>query len=216
MADLSGQNSATSQLAAIPFGSLIGGPLVAAIEAQASAAKSTADFILDVAYKPLAEGADPNQARELQTVDFIYSRGTEKASLSVPLLAIVPIPYIRIDTMSINFKANISASSETDSTDTTSTTKTADVSGKASYGVGAFKASAKFNAGFSSKKDSTSSANSKYSVEYTMDIAVHASQDDIPAGMSRVLNMLQESIQSTPQSTPESTPESIPQSTPQK
>src|SRR3712207_2572008 len=40
--------AATSALQAIPFGNLIGGPLKAAIEAQALAAQSTAEFITRV------------------------------------------------------------------------------------------------------------------------------------------------------------------------
>ena len=45
-----------------------------------------------------------------------------------------------------------------------------------------------------SKKDSTSTSSSKYSVEYTIDINVHAVQDDMPAGMAKILGILTEAI----------------------
>lgn len=204
------QSDATGQLSALPFGNIIGGPLVAAVEAQAKAARSTVDFIQSVAYQPLAvddQGqTDNNAERKLQTVEFIYKRGgldksgdddnspDNEVELSVPLLVIVPIPYIRIDDMTIQFKANISA--ETASQDTTTSGSTtnlnANVTGK--YGWGPAKVEASFTAAYSAKKDSTSAANSRYAVEYTMDIYVHAVQDDIPAGMQKVLNLLNESM----------------------
>lgn len=197
------QDDAVKQLGALPFGNIIGGPLVAAIEAQAKAARSTVEFIESVAFAPLAEGSDANTVREVQNIRFQYeSKDPEgefqKVTLTVPLLAIVPIPYIRIDDMTIQFKANISA--ETASADTTKksteTNVNANVTGK--YGWGPAKVEASFNASYSAKKDSTSAANSKYAVEYTMDVYVHAVQDDMPAGMQTVLKLLNESIKGEP------------------
>ena len=196
------QDDAAKQLGALPFGNIIGGPLVAAIEAQAKAARSTVDFIQSVAYKPLINGAnDPNTPRELQTVEFIYESGDKNVKLSVPLLSIVLIPYIRIDDMTIQFKANISA--ETASQDTTTTGTNANVNANVTgrYGWGPAKVEASFNASYSAKKDSTSAANSKYSVEYTMDVYIHAVQDDMPGGMVEVLKILKESIKGIPPKT---------------
>ena len=206
------QDDANKQLGSLPFGNIIGGPLVAAIEAQAKAARSSVDFIQSVAYKPLAVEQDgttaPNAARELQTVEFVYESGDKNVKLSVPLLSIVPIPYIRIDDMTIQFKANISA--ETASQDTTTTGTNANVNANVTgrYGWGPAKVEASFNASYSAKKDSTSAANSKYSVEYTMDIYIHAVQDDMPGGMVEVLKILKESIKGIPKKTDETTPTS--------
>lgn len=194
------QDNATKQLGALPFGNIIGGPLVAAVEAQAKAARSTVEFIQSVAFAPLPEdNSGPNTPRSLQNIQFQYESKNpagevENVTLTVPLLAIVPIPYIRIDDMTIQFKANISA--ETSAADTTSessqTNVNANITGK--YGWGPAKVEASFSAAYSAKKDSTSAANSKYAVEYTMDVYVHAVQDDMPAGMQKVLNIVNESI----------------------
>lgn len=46
------------------------------------------------------------------------------------------------------------------------------------------------NASYSSKKDSKATSDSKYSVEYTMDVAVKAGQDSMPAGLSKILELL--------------------------
>lgn len=192
------QSDAARELGALPFGNIIGGPLVAAVEAQAKAARSTVDFIQSVAYKPLADGAQPNAEREIQTVEFVYERDSKNVKLSVPLLVIVPIPYIRIDDMTVQFKANISAETTSQDTTTTSTNKNVNANVTGKYGWGPAKVEASFSASYSAKKDSTSAANSRYAVEYTMDIYVHAVQDDMPAGMQKVLNILNDSIKGTP------------------
>lgn len=191
------QDDAAKQLGALPFGNIIGGPLVAAIEAQAKAARTTADFIESVAYGvPSGATADDSalDKRKLQTMEFVYASGDKKVTLSVPLLTVVPVPYIRIEAMTIQFKANISA--ETSASDTTSNSSAVDLKSNLSgrYGWGPARVEASFSAAYSSKKDSTAAANSKYAVEYTMDITVNAAQEDMPVGMQRLLNLLNDSI----------------------
>ncbi|ACS84175.1 MULTISPECIES: DUF2589 domain-containing protein [Musicola] len=187
MADSSVQDSATAQLGNIPFGTLIGGPLNAAVEAQANAAKSSVDFIRQVAI-----GEDG----QIRSVVFKYEKEGQNATLSVPVLTIVPIPYLRIDYLDIAFKANISASTTT--SDKSSSSSQLDVKANASWS--GWGAKVNFSAAYSSKKDSSSARDSKYNVEYTMDINLHAVQDDMPAGMNKVLNILQECITSKPAS----------------
>jgi hypothetical protein len=190
------QDDANRQLGALPFGNIIGGPLVAAIEAQALAARRSVEFIQSIAFKP-------DQPDQLQTIQFAYKRrvqGAEKAEfedavLQVPLLVLVPVPYIRIDDMTIQFKANINA--ESTSKDTTQDTEQKEVKGeiKGKYGWGPAKVEASFSASYSAKKDSTSARDSKYAVEYTMDVYVHAVNEDKPSGLATILNLLTKSIQ---------------------
>jgi hypothetical protein len=173
----------TKELSAIPFGSLIGGPLTAAIEAQAKAAYSTVEFINAIGF---------NDDGDVQNITFKF-KGPEQngiQTLEVPLLTIVPIPFIRIDDMTIDFKASMSQSTGTETKQSDIVEKQAKISGSASYLF--FRAS--LDASVSSKKDSTSTKNSKYAVEYTIDVNVHAVQDDMPGGLARVLNILTESI----------------------
>jgi hypothetical protein len=53
-------------------------------------------------------------------------------------------------------------------------------------------------AGYSSKKDSKATQDSKYSVEYTLDIAVQAEQAGLPQGLATILNILQEGVSTKP------------------
>ena len=181
---------ATNALSAMPFGSIIGGPLKACIEAQAMAAKTTWDFIREVGLT-----VDPvTQEKKSVNVSFMFMQNGRMVQLNVPLLTIVPIPYIAIHSIDISFKANISASSSSSKTDSSSESTEAGVSGSASIGIGPFKASAGFNANYSSKKDSKATQDSQYSVEYTMDVAVKAGQDSMPAGLAKVLELLGNSL----------------------
>lgn len=176
---------ATNALQAIPFGSLIGGPLNACIEAQATAAKTTYEFIKNV-------GFDANG--KAKSVVFEYQRDGKIVNLTVPLLVIVPIPYIQVDTIGIDFMANISASASNVQENTSSESLGGELQAEGKIGWGPFSLSAKFKANYSSKKDSKSTQESKYSVEYTMNVHVGASQSNMPAGLAAVLNVLTGSL----------------------
>ncbi len=177
---------ATNALQSIPFGSLIGAPLKAAIEAQSTAALSTVNFVKEVGMNTNANGE-----KEAINVTFTYQQGPQSVNLIVPLLTIVPIPYIRIDTMSIDFKANINAQSSTSLTTGEQSKLKAGGSGGLTFKT---IANLSLEANYSSKKDSKATADSSYSVEYTMDVSVSAVQDSMPAGLAKVLNMLNNSI----------------------
>jgi len=176
------------QLDSIPFSAIIGGPLKAAIEGQAMAAKSTIDFIEQVAFER------KNDVNEVVYVEFMYTRnltgggGGSKndITLKVPLITLVPIPFIRIEELNVAFKANIFM--EEASEQSVTKAREGSFGGKAGGLLSLFKIG--FSGGYSSKKDSTESSKSKYSVEYTLDINMHATQDDMPAGMQKMLNIL--------------------------
>lgn len=182
--DRSAAEAATSSLQSLPFGNIIGGPLVACVEAQAQAARTSWEFIQNVGL--YADGEE----KKTVNVSFQFIKDGRMAQITVPLLTIVPIPYIAINSIDINFKANISASAA--STETENSSSSVDTSVSAS--ARCFWARGSMNASYSSKKDSSATRDSKYSVEYTMDVAVHARQDSMPAGMAKVLEMLNNSI----------------------
>lgn len=83
---------ATSALQAIPFGSIIGGPLKACVEAQALAAKTTWEFIQNVGINVNPETGEKTAVN----VSFSFIQGGRLVQLNIPLLTIVPIPYIAI------------------------------------------------------------------------------------------------------------------------
>src|ERR671919_2536179 len=111
---------AVDELRQIPFDYLIGAPLKAAIEAQGLAAKTTIDFIEKVGFIPEDPDQDPFfldeeedvEGGRVRNVTFSYSKTDENnvatnVTLTVPILSIVPIPYIRIDEITIDFTAKL-------------------------------------------------------------------------------------------------------------
>ena len=190
------QTQATNLLSGIPFGYLIGAPLVAAIDAQGLAAMETVKFIEAVGFT--SSGVPP--VTTAQTVTFTYTKpvtptggGTpvsETMTLTVPLLSIVDIPFLRISQMTIAFTANIQADTSTQVTTANTTAFTANLSTSANF----FFASAKLNASISNTSSTNTTANSTYNVQYTMGINVTAEQDSMPAGLQAILNILANAI----------------------
>lgn len=188
--DTSASSIALGQLSALPFGNIIGGPLNAAIEAQAKAAQTTVDFIQSVGFDESLNGQ-----LSARTLEFTFEDGAGIfRRVTVPLLSVIPIPFIVIDAVDIQFKARIAASAS----QKTEVKKQNSFSGSARGRFRFWGQRLDISAGYSSKKDSKASQESKYSVEYTMDVHVHASQAGIPQGMAEVLNILQDGISNTP------------------
>ncbi|NTW54240.1 MAG: DUF2589 domain-containing protein [Chlorobaculum sp.] len=192
--DNSAALTAQSALQAIPFSTLIGGPLDACIQAQAKAAQTSWEFIDKVGL-----WTDPaTKEKKAVTVNFQYNKNGEMVNLVVPLLTIVPIPFLAITKVLIDFKANISASSSTVNSTSSSEDLSAGGSAQGEIGFGPFSVSFEAHANYSSKKDSKASQESKYSVEYTMNIQVEGGQADMPAGLAAILNILQSSVTDAP------------------
>lgn len=180
----------TGALQAIPFASMIGGPLQACISAQAMAARASLDYIREVGMT-----TDPHTGEPVVVyLSFLFVREGRVARLKVPLLAVVPVPYMAVQTVDISFKACISAAESGVTELNESQQAGGELEAGAGVRVGLFGMEAKLKANYSSKKDSKATQESKYCVEYTMDVAIRAGQDGMPAGMARVLELLGSSL----------------------
>lgn len=182
---------ATSALQAIPFSTIIGAPLDACIKAQAMAAKTTWQFIQEVGMKKV-EGKD--ETKEAVNVAFTFIQNGDTIRLNIPLLSIIPIPYIAIQNIDIAFKANLSAASSTAEERVSNEQFNSDVTAGALFGWGMWGVKMDLKGGYSSKKDSRATQDSKYSVEYTMDVGIRAGQESMPAGLAKVLEILNSSL----------------------
>lgn len=110
--------------------------------------------------------------------------------LKVPILTMLPIPFIRVATTDIEFNVKINSMENTESLDESKKS----IGGEASVGYKGFgvTANVSFNASMASQKKTSSTAEIKK--EFSLNIKVHAVQDDMPAGLSRILDILEESI----------------------
>jgi hypothetical protein len=182
-------------LGSIPYGTLIGAPMTAAVEAQALSAQTSIDFIRSIGFESTEDGTDFGAVRQ---VTFSYSRrdtttGEETdVSLKVPLLTIVPIPYLRIDDMTIDFTSKITEEMLRSTKRDSSTEAEAELSINYSHFLSPVKVG--FKASISTKHSSSTATSNRYKTEHTININVRATQDDLPAGMTRVLDILESSI----------------------
>ena len=109
MTDATPQEIVTSTLQSIPFENLIGGPLTACVKAQEMAAEATWKYIKEVGFTSYS---DDDREQEAIIISFLFQQDNVVRKLSMPLLTLVPVPYISIDAVELAFQADMSASSE--------------------------------------------------------------------------------------------------------
>lgn len=117
----------------------------------------------------------------------------QKMNIEVPILTMMPIPFIKIEHADIDFNVKINSVSSTSSNESSNTnvSNKTDASIKGGW-FNKYSASTSLSASFSNQKSSSSSE--KVQKDYSLNISIHAVQDDMPAGMSRILDILEESI----------------------
>jgi hypothetical protein len=106
------------EIANLDFAAMIGGPLNAVIKAQAQSAITSVDFIKSVGFDK--DGKVEQVAFEyMKTVPEKDAQGKltgnykdVKQKLSVPLLTMLPIPFIRVEETTIDFNAKINSVQE--------------------------------------------------------------------------------------------------------
>ena len=99
--------TANAALQSIPFGNLIGAPLEACVNAQAQAARTTYEYISEVGFDVKSE-----YEWEARTISFTFMMEGVMKQITVPLLTILPLPYLQIDTVDISFTADVSVNAE--------------------------------------------------------------------------------------------------------
>lgn len=191
-----GPNYVTRILTSLPFGNIIGGPMKAAIEAQALAAQATVDFIQTVGFTT-SQPTGAGSWGSVRTLTFTYSQqdingSAQTATLNVPVLTVVPIPHLRIDEMTIDFMVKITEEYK-NSREGSSEAKF-DTSATGSFKPWWGQANANFNASLSAKHSSSHSSSSRFQTEATMNVHVRAVQDSMPGGLQRMLTILENAV----------------------
>ncbi|MBL0389507.1 DUF2589 domain-containing protein [Tumebacillus sp. ITR2] len=185
----------SEQFKGLPMQDLIGAPIKAACDAQIGLARATADFIQTVGIEKDKDGK-PTGPRH---VKFEYNRMVEnpaynpadpsskpfvdqQVEISVPLLAIVPIPNLGIDLVDVTFDMEVKSSFQ--SKDKFEYEVGGSVSGSF-WGV-----SVEVHGSVTSSTENTrqSDNSARYHVQ------VHAKDKGTPEGLARVLDMLHQSI----------------------
>ena len=176
---------------ALPMEQIIGGPLQAVVKAQTMAASETANFINTVGLAEETDGAgDPKKVAT--TVQFEFERKvpaedgdsikTETVKMNVPLLTIVPVPFIRVEEATVDFECKVSSS--------TLETSSHNLGIDSTFKGGFWGVSFKIKAAYSYKK----TRKDQVDKSATMNVHVKAVQDDMPAGLNRILEILETAV----------------------
>lgn len=189
----SGAESAdfAAELGSIDFAKIIGGPLDACVKAQSNAAISTVSFIQQVGfekdgeenklrmaefkYKKHVPNPEYKNEEETPNVDPTIEQDVE---ISVPFIALLNVPSFRIETCDVDFNVKLNSTYTKDVSDEFG------IKAGASGGFGPVK----FNVDVSYKR--TSSTGIKVEKEYSLGVKVKATNDEMPAGLEKVLGLL--------------------------
>lgn len=185
----------TAELASIEFDKLIGGALDACVTAQTNASVATVNFIKEVGFddddeirmvdfthkkmtpNPNFESTDPDLPPGTNTTDELLE---ETVSLEVPFISLLNVPSFRIENCTIDFNVKLNSVYSKD----VSNEFGLDASVKGGWGPVKFKVSASYKR--------SSSTGIKVEKQYTMGVKVVATNDEMPAGLDRVLGILSE------------------------
>jgi hypothetical protein len=183
MADENVQVMPAAEFQALPLESIIASPLKGAIEAQAIAAATTKAFIESMI------GKDNKPVSIPFNIQYKVSNagGTTEANtvVNVPLLAIVPVPHLRIDSLTTHFKYEINAVTKSEHETSKALGGTVGTTGILSKFV-----NVSLNGSISSKSREESTTNRSGMLEIT----VHASEAPMPEGLAKILSLLASTI----------------------
>lgn len=175
------------ELSNLDFGKIIGGPLLAVIEAQSQASRMTVDFVNTLGFEVVG-----GRKRVFMT-DFVYesiNNGTlRNFTMTLPFLTMLPIPYIIIREITIDFNVKL------DSVQRTETSSLTETSTSASGSFGLFGFGLKFSVTMTSKQETKTTGEVKK--QYNLGVHVEASQGPMPAGTQRILDLFEDIIRDT-------------------
>jgi hypothetical protein len=96
----------------VDLNALLAGPIIAMNDAQADAAASFFELFEQFAFEPPVDG-DPAAPRRLRMISFVAERataaGVERREISMPLLQMIPIGGVAIDSAKIQFSVALNA-----------------------------------------------------------------------------------------------------------
>lgn len=185
-----------SLLQELDFNRILGAPLSACVNAQEEAAQATLQYLNEVVF---TQAGDDDSSLEPVTVSFYFESAGQVHRIVIPLLLIVPVPYLQIDRVDLTFQATV--------TESHMNHDTRKLSLKAKYSA----------PGDSAEVSKETKA--EYMNKRCIDINLSVTSADMPMGISKLLeifnNQLVEVKPDEPEVLPEPTPAEKPKPTEQ-
>ncbi len=176
------------ELGSLDFRQVIGGPLVAAVEAHNMAQLTVADFIQAIGF---IDTNNDGVADEVRLVTFTYEREVTKADgtkelkkfkFTVPFILLIRLPYFEVDSVDISLNVELT------SVETTSTDTAFKIDADARVRHGWLVGSVKFKVNTSYSR--TTKTGSRVERKYSYQVRVHAGSEEPPEGVNKLLDAL--------------------------
>lgn len=196
----SNDSSVANNFRGLPMRDLIGGPLLAAAEAQQNLASIAWDFYEKIAFETKTEGTGQAQktTKSTRVVEFTVNRPVEQGGelkllpqkVEAPFIGLVPIPSLLIDRVDVDFQMEVT------DTNVSKTSSSAEASSKVSGGWWVAKAEVSGKVSSARENTRTTNQTAKYQVHVT------ASQQPQTEGLSKLMDIMASCIEPVPVSTP--------------
>lgn len=176
-----------SLLQEIDFKRILGAPLSACVNAQEEAAQATLQYLNEVVF---TQAGDDDSSLEPVTVSFYFESAGQVHRIVMPLLLIVPVPYLQIDRVDLTFQATV--------TESRMNHDTRKLSLKAKYSA----------PGDSAEVSKETKA--EYMNKRCIDINLSVTSADMPMGISKLLEIFNNQLVEVKPDEPEVLPEPTP------
>lgn len=176
-----------SLLQELDFNRILGAPLSACVNAQEEAAQATLQYLNEVVF---TQAGDDDSSLEPVTVSFYFESAGQVHRIVMPLLLIVPVPYLQIDRVDLTFQATV--------TESHMNHDTRKLSLKAKYSA----------PGDSAEVSKETKA--EYMNKRCIDINLSVTSADMPMGISKLLEIFNNQLVEVKPDEPEVLPEPTP------
>lgn len=176
-----------SLLQELDFNRILGAPLSACVNAQEEAAQATLQYLNEVVF---TQAGDDDSCLEPVTVSFYFESAGQVHRIVMPLLLIVPVPYLQIDRVDLTFQATV--------TESRMNHDTRKLSLKAKYSA----------PGDSAEVSKETKA--EYMNKRCIDINLSVTSADMPMGISKLLEIFNNQLVEVKPDEPEVLPEPTP------
>lgn len=197
--------SMAQQFTGLPMGDLIGGPLMAAAEANNQMAMTQVRFMLETCfqkdtgtekYNPImvemelirgviVPPASPGDHVDLQET---------KSVIKVPLLTLLPLNSLAVDNVDINFEMEVKSSFGETATESEQESLQAQSSFEAKIGYGPFSATITGSVSYSKNSESSYESHYEKSNSARYSVNVHAGQLPLPGGVKTIIDAYAQNI----------------------
>jgi len=217
--------SMAQQFTGLPMDSLIGGPLNAAATANAAMALTQTKFLLDTCFSRTPGDPNAKKPDSYSPIMIIMSldRGVltpgspavpagpggnppaqpatdtkiqqVTTTFNLPLLTIVPLNSLAVDTVNITFEMEVKSSFSEDQSQSSTTERKAEGSFEAKLGWGPLSVTIKGSASYDQKDSSTHNTHYEKSNSAKYTVLVHAGQLPLPKGVNTIIEAFTRAIE---------------------